>query len=90
MVESHEAPVGGVVAIAAGLTERASVMVLLQVAGDTIGRGRAIRRPVHVACRTTGIGVRSEQRKIGKAVIKALRVEHHDLCVSAFMIGMAI
>jgi hypothetical protein len=83
-------PVTGAVTAAAFLAQFTGMDIGFPVAAVTACRSRGVlftRFMARLACRS---GMHALERKIGVSVIERRRIQQHDLCVSAFVFGMAM
>lgn len=82
-------PVDGRVAVPTGITHRFAVYIVAFVAGDAIRRCIAVLLAGCVAIATGDIIMFAMQLEVCGLVLKGRLIERHDICVSAFVIGMA-
>lgn len=71
------------------LAHEALMRIILDVAGQAVGRRIPIFFLRRVTICATDIQVSADQREVGEIVIERRFIEHHDLRIAAFMIGMA-
>ena len=92
VIKSGLLPISGHVTIVAHLSEASFVLVVFAMASITIGRRGTKCLPTRMAIDALDFraDMRTGERKIRPLVIKGFLVQHHNLRLSSFMLGMTI